>query len=237
MMRLRVQFLTNDEAGRYHVGGNPGIDLFRFARHWNLSDAEALELYRRLYTYPEYVKADETARLNEVIEEAERTIGMVKPSDQMQPRPYECFLGIGRDLYSYTDSGMPMKKLMRYFDEAEINAIYFHLRNRAGEVIKGNRGLKFYIHTDEKAPHHEPHVHVETPDGVHEVTLRIPDGMDLNDGQSGFPKKLLTRAQKIVVNRGAELMDEWLKQVDGIVRLHDDELRSVVIVDMGPCPF
>lgn len=234
-MKLRVQFLTDDENGHFHIGGTAGIDIFRVAQYWNLTDGEALWLYNDLYQNPKYVETSYDGSLNSLFSEAESVIGLHEQKRNQGPRPYELILRIDGDLFRFSDTGMKLDKLRKYFAEKQITDVFFKLKNLAGEVIPGNKGLKIEIHPDEHGSHNCPHVHVSTPDGSQSVILGIPDGNDLSKGSSHFPKSKLAIARDIVIENHVELIDEWRKAVDGIIRVTAGGLEPAVINDCGPC--
>lgn len=234
-MKLRIQFLTDDEGGHFHIGGAAGIDIFRVARYWGLADGEALWLYNDLYQYPKYVETYYGDSLDNLFSAAEAAIGLVEQNRDQGTRPYELILRIDGDLFRFSDTGMKLDKLRKYFAEGQITDIFFKLKNLAGEVLPGNKGLKFEIHPDEHGPHNCPHVHVSTSDGSKTVILGIPDGNDLSKGLSRFPKNMLAKARDIVIENHIELMDEWRKAVDGKIRIKTAGLDPAIVDDLGPC--
>ena len=122
---------------------------------------------------------------------------------------------------------------LKYFKAEQIHTVFLCVRNVAGEIKLGTKGLRFFINPEHNEPHNEPHAHVRTADGQRESVHRISDGRRLERGGSGLPRQLCARAHAAVAANSAQLMDEWLRQSDGIVRMTDGAFGPAVVVDRG----
>ena len=89
-----------------------------------------------------------------------------------------------------------MNVLKKYLDPERTNIINIEIlvRADAGTICKKD-GLRFFVHSHELTSHNKPHVHIETTDHQHEVSLAIDDGSIL-DGN--LPQRLLRKAQAII---------------------------------------
>ena len=232
-MRLRVQFLT-ENGETFHIGGMAGVYIGKIARFWGITENEGRMLYKRLYDNPLYVEVDERTTMNELLSKSEREIGVDSQGLPARPRPYDLLLGVDDRLYRYADSALTIGAFLRFCPEESVHSAYLTVKNVAGEVIRGQKGFRFRINPEKGVRHNSAHVHVVTSDRAYETSISIPDGEELAHN-SGFPPHLLRRAQTIVREKSDELMSEWLKSVEGIIRVNTPDDEPAVVIDMGPC--
>ena len=233
LVKLRVQFLT-ENGETFHIGGMAGVYIGKIARFWDITENEGRMLYKRLYDNPLYVEVDERTTMSELLAKCEKEIGVGTQHLYTRPRPYDLLLGVGDRLYRYTDSALTIGAFLKFFPEESVHSAYLTVKNVAGEVIKGQKGFRFYIKPEKGVRHNGAHVHAVTSDGAYKTSISIPDGKELACN-SGFPPHLLRKAQAIVREKSDELMMEWLKAVESIIRVNTSDDKPAVVIDMGPC--
>lgn len=104
--------------------------------------------------------------------------------------------------------------LRKYFLSSDNDSIELQLiiSANAGEICKID-GLQYYMHSRERGHHNLPHVHVNTTDHDQDAVISIVDGAVL---EGKLQRKLLKKAQKLILDNQQYFYECWNAYTDGI---------------------
>ena len=104
-----------------------------------------------------------------------------------------------------------LRKYFGYSDKDNIELLLIVSAN-AGEICRID-GLQYYMHSRERGRHNLPHVHVNTTDHNQDVVISIADGAVL---EGALQRKLLKKAQKLILDNQKYFYECWNAYTDGI---------------------